>query len=194
MESKVALLVLLTLASHPAAQGVPASVALGEALVPIHTRADDPDGGAYGIWTAGPSYKASFHDGYAFYPLLGKSYARNLPLVWHTESITAAGRTLIAAGSTPAVAWSDRRFARDYGGVVEAYEVRKEGVEQTFVIRERPAAAGAIVVRARIDTELTRRPVRGAHEHRVLWTSKAGPSSSTAPRSRSTPRAGRSTS
>ena len=39
--------------------------------VPLHTSEDDPISGPYGLWASGPNYKASFHDGLAFYPVRG---------------------------------------------------------------------------------------------------------------------------
>ena len=43
-------------------------------ITPIHTQADDLEGGAYGIWAAGRDYKASFHGGATYVPFLGGSY------------------------------------------------------------------------------------------------------------------------
>ena len=62
----------------------------GEWMVPIHTLPADPVAGAYGLWAAGPDYKASFDDGFTFYPVLGASYPKNLPLRWCTECIAVA--------------------------------------------------------------------------------------------------------
>ena len=58
-------------------------------VTPIHTAADDPDGGAYGTWAAGQDYKVSFHGAPTFVPYLGADYPHNQPLTWHLESVTA---------------------------------------------------------------------------------------------------------
>src|SRR5262245_55645485 len=75
---------------------VPASFrAPGAWRFPIHTQAADPVGGEYGIWACGETFKVSFHDGYAFYPILGSRYPANLPLVWRDTKVTAGGASLI---------------------------------------------------------------------------------------------------
>src|SRR5687767_817425 len=53
--------------------------------VPLHASADDD--GTPRIWAAHDRYKASFGDGFAFYPVLGSAYEKNLPLAWRTRSI-----------------------------------------------------------------------------------------------------------
>jgi hypothetical protein len=134
---------------------------------PIHTLDADPAGGTYGWWAAGLSFKASFHDGFAFYPYLGPTYARNLPWKWRTVSVTAGGHELLPAGATPAHAHTALRYEYRYPSFVEAYDVRfaddSEAVEQTFTIAQRPAFAGDVVVRGRIDSELRAQPFEDAH-------------------------------
>ncbi len=137
-------------------------------LVPIHTAKADPVGGEYGIWAAGADFKASFHGGYAFYPYLGAAYPENLPLRWKTESVTAGGKALFAEGTEPETSFTDWSFEYRYPGVTETYDVRKEGVEQTFTIHARPAAAGDLVVTGRITSRLEADPVEGAHTSLVF--------------------------
>ena len=43
-----------------------------------------------GEWSAGPDYKASFHDGFVYYPRLGARYRDNLPLRWRATTVTCA--------------------------------------------------------------------------------------------------------
>ncbi len=122
--------------------------------VPIHTLADDPVGGRYGVWAGGASFKTSFHDGFAFYPYLGPDHPEHLPLRWHTESVTAGEQVLLEPDST-AVEWHDEwRFERRYGLVTERYDVRADGVEQSFVVRGLSSVTGDLVVTGRIDTPL----------------------------------------
>jgi hypothetical protein len=140
--------------THAAAQVTPQQALPGNAWrSPIHTSQADPVGGAYGTWTAALTYKASFHDGFAFYPFLGPDYKDNLPLRWNTESITAGGEP-IADVSRAQHHHTDWRYEYRYGGVTEAYDVREEGVEQLFVIWQRPTRQGDVVVTGRVATQL----------------------------------------
>src|SRR5262245_60249105 len=128
MRTKTTLVAILALATPALAQPAlaPSPLAIGDLLVPVHRPAADPQGaGAPGLWAAGPGDKASCHDCCAFYPVLGKSYPRNLPLCWRTESVTAAGQALVTPGHLPDVTSSAWRVVLDHGAVVEAYDVRK---------------------------------------------------------------------
>ena len=49
------------------------SLSADDLRIPLHSAPDDPVGGAYGLWAAGPTYKASFHDGFAFFRSLGQA-------------------------------------------------------------------------------------------------------------------------
>jgi hypothetical protein len=145
-----------------------------ELLVPIHTQPDDPDAGPYGWWAAGPDYKASFHDGYAFYPLLGPAYPHNLPLRWRTESVTVAGEALFPQGVAPVHHHTGMRYEYRFPGVVEAYDVLLTGVEQTFRIAERPAQQGDLVIRGRITTELVAARRLEDEHGRIVFRDAAG--------------------
>ncbi|HEX5051344.1 MAG TPA: hypothetical protein VFZ65_06200 [Planctomycetota bacterium] len=119
---------------------------------PIHTLDTDPVGGAYGFWAAGDDYKVSFHDGFTFYPFVGAE-AENQPVRWVTEAITAGGEP-IADLAASRQAHTDWRYEYHYGRVTEAYDVRDDGVEQTFVLHRPPAHAGDVVVCGRFATAL----------------------------------------
>ena len=159
-------LCLATLTHDARAQS---QIALQEQLwrVPIHSAPDDPVGGAYGTWAAGQTFKASFHDGFRFYPVLGKSYPRNLPLGWRTESVRVGTTSLLELANgqvnpptSHATAW---RHEYRWPGFTEAYDVRAEGVEQTFVIAERPGVAGDLVVLGGVTTELVAQANEARH-------------------------------
>ena len=60
---------------------------LEDLRVPLHSAPADPLGGDYGLWAGGTGYKASFHDGFVFYPVLGANAPRHLPLRWGTDSM-----------------------------------------------------------------------------------------------------------
>ncbi len=137
-------------------------------MVPIHSHPADPVGGAYGTWAAGPDYKVSFDDGFTFYPVLGESYPRNLPLRWRTESVRAGEQALVDRGTVArrhATAW---RYELRYGSVTEAYDVRDDGIEQTFTIHTPPQGGGDVVVRGRIATELQSRDAASDHQELVF--------------------------
>ncbi|MEM7205589.1 MAG: hypothetical protein AAF628_35360 [Planctomycetota bacterium] len=122
-------------------------------MVPIHTQDADPQGGAYGVWAAGPDYKVSFDDGFTYYPVLGPDAPRNLPMRWRTQRISVGGRVVVDEGAQATPAASDWRYELRYPAVTEAYDVLPEGVEQTFVLNQ-PLGTGDIVVEGRIDSPL----------------------------------------
>lgn len=141
--------------------------------VPIHTASDDPVGGRYGIWAGGETFKASFHDGFRFVPVLGKEYPHNLPVAWQTTGVRV-GTTPLLTASEPASphqvgGW---RYEYRWPGVTEAYDVRAEGVEQTFVLARRPDAKGDLVISGALTTELVAAPRVAQHAEIVF----AGPS------------------
>lgn len=146
--------------SVPIAAGARAVAIPADALrVPLHSLGADR-----GVWTAGAGYKASFHDGFAFYPALGEEHPVHLPLRWTTESVTAAGVSLVDLRQSPAHARADWRYEYRWPGFTERYDVRADGVEQSFVIDARPAVAGELVVTGRVDTPLCAAAVPdGAH-------------------------------
>lgn len=145
----------------PAATGLLGAVPTDDVVVPIHTA--EPDGGVpYGIWAAGARYKASFHDGATFVPLLGMAYPHNLPWSWRTQSVRVGEHELVT--QAPRLQWTAERAEYELGGVVEAYDVRLEGLEQTFVLRARPAAAGDLVLRGAVTTALHAAAVEAAHQ------------------------------
>lgn len=145
------------------AKAGPQALPAADFMVPIHTSQADPEGGAYGVWAMGPGYKASFHDGFTFYPFLGADAPRHLPLKWRTRSVTAGGQRLFEAGAAPRHQHGSYRYEYHYPGVVEAYDVRKDGVEQTFTIARRPARGGDIVVTGEISTELSAELLEATH-------------------------------
>ncbi|MCA8953667.1 MAG: hypothetical protein KDE27_29410, partial [Planctomycetes bacterium] len=59
------------------------------------------------------------------------------------------------------------------GAFVEAYDVRADGVEQTFLLRDRPAVAGDLVLRGSVATDLVATP-RAAVHGEILFRDRAG--------------------
>ncbi|MCC7063479.1 MAG: hypothetical protein IT456_11795 [Planctomycetes bacterium] len=130
---------------HPVAQltGSP----LPMAICPVHEPLTD--GRATGeLWAAGASYKASFHDGVRFIPYLGAEYPRMQEVRWTTTSVRIGEHELLD-GRPPRLATSNYRVEYDHGNVVEAYDVRSEGLEQTFVIARAPQT-GDLTVRGEL--------------------------------------------
>ena len=82
----------------------------------------------------------SFHDGVAFYPLLGPDAPRNLPLRWQTTSIRRGDQSLVADGERHQATWHDEwRFEYRYGALTEAYDllcVDRYGVEAREMLRQ----------------------------------------------------------
>lgn len=150
----------------PSAQDLPHGVFAPRAT-PVHGAAADA-GHAYGLWATGGKYKASFHDGMTFVPYLGSEYPTTVRWSWRTEAVLAGGEPLPLRDAGPR--WTDWRVEYDLGAVVEAYDVRVEGLEQTFVVRQRPPA-GDLVVRGRVGTDL--QPVGVGGGHQELWFADA---------------------
>lgn len=122
----------------------------------------------YGRWVSGSTYKASFGDGFAFYPLLGAGYPDNLPLRWTTVAVTAGGEVVATGAPEPALRVFRHRVEYDHGAFVEAYDVRPAGIEQTFVLDRAPAIPGDLVVTGRIDSALTAATAVAAHQALVF--------------------------
>ena len=161
----LAVLVTAALAAAQAADSSPqagAATPLGPLLVPIHTAAAD-GGKPYGLWAATDSYKVSFDGDVTFVPYLGPDRAVNQPLAWHTDSVHVGAEELLD-GPAPVRRHGDFRCELDHGRVVEAWLVLPQGLEQTFVVRSRPAANGDLVVRGRFTTRLQAADCEAAHQ------------------------------
>jgi len=153
----VALMAAMTLpaqqpSASPALPAVAPFAAAGQALcTPIHTQPDD-EGQPYGLWAAGRDYKASFDHGMTFVPYLGASDDAPVTWRWTTVSANVGDHQLVTMA--PRLSHTPWRAEYDLGGVVEAYDVRAEGLEQTFVLPQRPAANGELVIRGAVASVL----------------------------------------
>lgn len=128
--------------------------------IPIHT-AEADQGLEYGLWAAGGTYKASFHDAVTFVPYLGSGYPHNQPWSWTTTSVARGAVEL--ANDTPARWHDDFRFELRSRAFTEAYDVRTDGLEQTFVFEQAPRGRGDLVIRGAVDTLLRADSVRAHH-------------------------------
>lgn len=154
---------LLAATADVAAQSVDSAIDTALARVPIHTAEADPAGGEYGTWAAGPNYKASFHGGFMFVPLLGDRVTEPRRWTWRTESVRLGATELVEGRAPNGRQVGEWRYEYDLGGVIEAYDVRAEGIEQTFVIAERPSGNGELVITGRVGGGLTTEPTAAAH-------------------------------
>ena len=136
-----------------------AAPAIFDGRVPIHSLPDDPSFGPYGKWAAGPGYKVSFHDGLCIYPVLGAQAPRHLPLRWETASVRM-GDTELLDGGPPIAQHDDWQFTYRFANVSEIYDVRADGVAQSFVVERPREVDGALEVVGRWTSPL--RPVRDA--------------------------------
>lgn len=162
---------LLLLATAIAQAPPPVAMPVPDLLAPIHTA--EPDlGQPYGIWAAAGSYKASFHDGMTFVPYLGADYRHNQPWSWRTVSARIGDRELLAGA--PLHRRGEWRYEYDFGGLVEAYDVRSDGLEQTFVLHTRPAA-GDLVITGAVTSALTSADVAPAHQGLVFHDAHGRP-------------------
>lgn len=120
-----------------------------DAFVPLHAHPGDP---GYGVWAGGPDWKARFDSGMSFFPRLGRQAARNLPWRWVTEGVSH-GAALETPDAAAAAVFSPSRHERRHARFVERYDVRVDGVEQSFVV-EAPFGEGDLVVAGRVTSEL----------------------------------------
>lgn len=136
----------------PALAAVAPFAAAGHAIcTPIHSQPDD-EGRNYGTWAAGRDYKASFDHGMTFVPYLGASGDAPVTWRWTTVSATVGEHQLVTMA--PRLSHTPWRAEYDLGGVVEAYDVRAEGLEQTFVLPQRPTTNGELVIRGAVASVL----------------------------------------
>ncbi len=156
----------LVLLSATAVAGDPASVAnQPAALRPVASQAFGLQRADGVLWGGGPGYKARFDaDGLQFTPALGRTAPRNLPLGLRTTSVSR-GDTLLWSAATSATvepSHADGRvsYARQ-PGLTERYDVRRDGLELSFLLETPPVGAGDLVVRLALDTELVAQPDGG---------------------------------
>ena len=127
------------------------------------------------LHAGGPRYSVAFRpSGPVFTPLLGRTAQAAAPgsvdLQFSFVEAQVGGRTIARGGEVaPQAAGSLVSYA--HGAVVETYEARHDGVKQSFVLAERPAAEGDLVVRGRITTAL---PLVGNHDDEVCFALPCG--------------------
>ncbi len=143
---------LVVFALPLAAQSLPSPTLAPDVILPIHTVPADPIGGGGGTFAAGADYKVRFGETMEFTPYLGASYPHNQPFAWRTTRITIGDAMLPLHGAQGTVE-SATRFRYDLGACLETYEVRLEGLEQTFTFAARPGE-GDLRIRGIVGTQL----------------------------------------
>ncbi|MBL8728958.1 MAG: hypothetical protein JNM25_11045 [Planctomycetes bacterium] len=111
------------------------------------------------VRACGPNWSARFDDlGIEFTPTLGQRADRPYPLRFVFESVHRGAEVAFQRdGARVAPARRGDRITYTHaGGPVEVYDVRPDGVEQSFVFATRPLGTGDLVVRGRVTTELLR--------------------------------------
>lgn len=109
------------------------------------------------LWGLGDNHKASFGaDGFEFIPALGRQAPRNYPVGYQMLTI---GRGTVHQAVGSAVRETGElqvRYVRP--AVVERYDMRPEGIEQSFVFDRLPPGEGDLVVTGKLTTGLTVQP------------------------------------
>jgi hypothetical protein len=127
-------------------QQVPEPSRLGQAFAGVHAESD-------GIFAFGPAYKArATLAGVEFTPALGAAAAVNQPLLLRLGTI-GRGEARQPVGEAQPVATGDR-ITYERVGCVERYDVRPEGLHQSFLFERLPAGEGDLVVRLDVSTPL----------------------------------------
>jgi hypothetical protein len=104
------------------------------------------------VLVATDSWKASFdQNGPTFVPFLGSDAPRNFPASFRLQSVTVDGQQL-PQGNVPPVRNGDR-VSYQRAGLTEAYDVRAEGLEQTFTFATLPSR-GEIAVTMGVQSDL----------------------------------------
>ena len=144
-------------------------------VVPIHA-APVEEGRPTELWAVGPDYKASFHDGFVFHtPAVGdEDNAESWR--WRTLSVRIGGRDLVTPAdlARPTHVRADHRYEYHYPAIIEAYDVRVEGVEQTFVLDRRIAGGGNLEVTGEIETALRAVDTPAAVQRPLAFTDSSG--------------------
>lgn len=102
-------------------------------------------------------YKAVFdHGGVEYTPALGERAPHNMPLRFTLQSVRRGEQTLLdaTAAAPPEPCMAGDRVSYDRGDIDEHYDVRGDGVEQSFSFERPLAGSGDLIVRGRITTEL----------------------------------------
>lgn len=111
-------------------------------------------------WGTGVAYKAHFGAAAVeFVPRFGAAAPRDFPVRYELAAI-GRGEALVPVGPAER-STGERRVDYVRPGLVERYDVRLDGLEQSFVLDTLPAGRGDLVVRGHLATELQVAPGAG---------------------------------
>ena len=106
------------------------------------------------FWALGRNYRTRIlADGVEFNPLLGRTEPVTRHLRFRMTETGRASRLRPAPRPTRRDA-EDLRVTFARGDVTEVYDVRSDGLKQSFVFATKPAGSGDLIVRGAIDTNL----------------------------------------
>ena len=110
-----------------------------------------------GIRAGGPEYAARFDGrGMEFVPALGKKATQLHPVRFTLDSVRRGSATVFERTTedvAPILREHSVRYVHD-ADLTEVYDVRREGVEQSFVFARRPEGHGDLVVRGLVTTDM----------------------------------------
>lgn len=105
------------------------------------------------LWARGASYKIGFDGtGATYVPAFGRNAPHDMPHALSPDRVTVGGEPIAFERSAAARREGDR-VEMDRGAFVEAYELRPEAVEQTFVFTSLPRG-GDLLVHVPIGSEM----------------------------------------
>ncbi|MCR9243685.1 MAG: hypothetical protein NXI31_01550 [bacterium] len=112
------------------------------------------------LWADAAGYKAVFGAEHVeFVPAFGPRAARNYPIRYELESIGRGRVRQVVEAASRSHRGLQVEFAR--GTLIERYEVREDGIEQSFVVRQPPLGPGDLIVRGRLTSDLPAVPHAG---------------------------------
>ncbi len=107
------------------------------------------------VRAGGPDWSAHFTTGAVeFAPLLGRAAERPYPVRFAFADVRRGVRVVATASGVAEPAAAGDRVSYVHDGVTEVYDVRADGIEQSFVFATKPAGIGDLVVRGAITTDL----------------------------------------
>jgi len=111
-----------------------------------------------GAHAMGPDYSARFDGrGMEFLPALGKRAAALHPVRFTLDEVRRGATTVFTRGDAelPPIVRDDTVRYLHRADLTEVYDVRRDGIEQSFVFATRPAGHGDLVVRGLVTTDMT---------------------------------------
>lgn len=144
------------------------AVAVGQQMDAIRRTSHGVQATVDGARAGGPDYTARFDPrGVEFTPALGPTAAKPFPVRFTLDAVRRGANDVFVrtAEVAPVVDGEQVRYEHR-GDLVEVYDVRADGIEQSFVFAARPAGSGDLVVSGRITTEL---PLVAANDDGVRY-------------------------